>query len=88
VVISDGLRTKAFQSKISLQGNEHPWKKVTTVISSKALGYDGVDLAISIDLTTERRISFTKKANGLIGLVHTGTFAATKMDNLKCEHLF
>ena len=88
VIISDGLKTRAFNSKLSLQGNEHPWQKATTVINASALGYESLDLAITIDLANERRISLGKKANALIGLVSTGTFHASKMENLRCEYVF
>lgn len=88
VIISDGLKTKAFNSKLSLQGDKHPWQKATTVIGASALGYESVDLAITIDLAQPRRVSLGKKSNGLIGLVSSGTFNASRMENLKCEHIF
>lgn len=88
VIISDGLKTKAFNSKVSLQGNVYPWQKATAVIHASALGYESLDLAITIDLRNEQRISRGKKSNGLIGLVSTGTFQASKMDTLRCEHIF
>lgn len=88
VIISDGLKTKAFTSKVSLQGNVHPWQKATVVISASAIGYENLDLAITIDLTNEHRISIGKKSNALIGLVSSGTFQARKMTKLECEHIF
>lgn len=88
VILTDGNRSKAFNSLISLQGNEFPWQKSTSVVDASNLGYRETDLAISIDLTQKRKVGLVQRANGLIGLAKSGTFDAQKLESLNCEFLF